>query len=388
MATTRFLLQALTNDNHANALQTILDGEEWDSFVASVAFVTLDGVCALEKQLSKYGPDARIYVGIRNNITSAQALDRLVETGVEVYCVDTGSIAVLFHPKLYVAFAADRAAILIGSANLTFGGLYNNIEAGALVKLDLQIADDRKALQEVLHVLGGLPKDYPGNVFCVKDSADVAGLLSEGRITDASIAVPPRPTSSDGGDDRTEEIARMPLKHAHSVFALRPYRRVAPGNLGTEEAALPRALLCSFLLVWESTGHKERDLCIPSGTNTNPTGSMFWKKGAATDIDQRHFFREEVFGELEWQVDRSRTHYERAVATFNIVIKGISYGAHTLRVSHNMRTDSPAYEQGNSMTSVSWGNAKELLGKRDLLGCIMSLYKKEGNPPEYQIEIE
>ena len=54
----------------------------------------------------------------------------------------------------------------------------------------------------------------------------------------------------------------------------------------------------------ENKGLTERDLNIPSGKKTNPTGSMLWKKGAAAEeVDQRHFFREDIFAKLDWQVD-------------------------------------------------------------------------------------
>ena len=37
---------------------------------------------------------------------------------------------------------------------------------------------------------------------------------------------------------------------------------------------------------------------------THATGSMLWKKGATEDIDQRHFFRDEVFADIDWGTDR------------------------------------------------------------------------------------
>jgi len=53
------------------------------------------------------------------------------------------------------------------------------------------------------------------------------------------------------------------------------------------------------LLIWESGKLTERDLNIPKGSNTNPTGSMLFKKGKTEDIDQRHYFRDTVFSALK-----------------------------------------------------------------------------------------
>jgi HKD family nuclease len=54
----------------------------------------------------------------------------LHKIGVNVYTVDTGSRAVIFHPKLYLVRGEKVARLVIGSANLTLGGLNNNVEAG------------------------------------------------------------------------------------------------------------------------------------------------------------------------------------------------------------------------------------------------------------------
>jgi hypothetical protein len=115
---------------------------------------------------------------------------------------------------------------------------------------------------------------------------------------------------------------------------------------------------------------------------------MLWKKGAAEDIDQRHFFRNEIFEGLNWKVDPKLPHYERAEAEFEIVIKGLNYGKHILKLSHNTDIKSLSYKQKNSMTQVHWGSVQKLVGKPDLLGRIMSLYRRDGNPPQYLIEID
>jgi len=40
------------------------------------------------------------------------------------------------------------------------------------------------------------------------------------------------------------------------------------------------------------------------------------------------------------------------------------------------------------MTNISWGDAREIVAKRDLLDRTMSLYRKDKVPPEYLIEID
>ena len=143
-----------------------------------------------------------------------------------------------------------------------------------------------------------------------------------------------------------------------------------------------------FVLIWESKGLTERDLNIPSGSGTHATGSMLWKKGAAEDIDQRHFFRDEAFDGLDWKPDPNKPHLQRVEANFEIVVKGLNFGEHKLKLTHNTDKTSASYEQKNSMTQVHWGTALKLVAKKDLLGRVMSLYRKDGNPPRFLIEID
>ena len=112
-------------------------------------------------------------------------------------------------------------------------------------------------------------------------------------------------------------------------------------------------------LVWQSNPLSRRHLNLPSGSNTNPTGSMFFSKGTMDEIDQRHYFRDDVFSELSWKQDFIHPHYERAVANFRIVIRNVDCGTFMLQVSHNTRTDSVSYLQNNSMTQLHWGHARE-----------------------------
>jgi len=131
-------------------------------------------------------------------------------------------------------------------------------------------------------------------------------------------------------------------------------------------------------------------LNIPTSAGTNPTGSMFFSRGNMQGIDHRHYFRNVVFHALPWQFDTNpRTqHYERVDARFQIIIKGIDYGVHVLRISHNTRTDTPAYEQRNGMTQLHWGSARPIIAREDLLGRQIYLYKDLHHADFFVLEID
>ena len=124
---------------------------------------------------------------------------------------------------------------------------------------------------------------------------------------------------------------------------------------------------------------------IPTGKNTNPTGSMLLKKGKKKDIDQRHFFRDEIFQSLDWKPDEKAklSHLERAKAIFKIIVQGVEKGDFELKLTHNTKTDTKTYRQKNSMTSISWGEAKKVIAKNELIGKTVKLYRNGNNDDQF-----
>lgn len=143
-------------------------------------------------------------------------------------------------------------------------------------------------------------------------------------------------------------------------------------------------------VLWISGPLTERDLNIPKGATTNPTGSMLLKKGLLKGIDQRHHFRDEVFSSLDWNFDKSagKAHIERAIAKVRFVIEGIDYGIYPITISHNTKTDTASYKQKNSMTQLSWGETKKLIAQDDLIGKTAKIYKDQTTADVFTLIIE
>ena len=106
-------------------------------------------------------------------------------------------------------------------------------------------------------------------------------------------------------------------------------------------------------------------------------------------IDQRHFFRDSVFSSLNWARDTNAKtpHLERAIAKFYLIVDGKNYGAFNLLITHNSNANSRSYEQKNSMTQISWGEAKKIIAKNELIGKSASLYGTD-NESEFILSIE
>jgi hypothetical protein len=124
------------------------------------------------------------------------------------------------------------------------------------------------------------------------------------------------------------------------------------------------------------------------GTNTNRTGSINLDKGLLDgDIDQRHYFRDDVFDSLKWSPGK-RPKVEEAYAKFQLVVKGVSYGEFDLRIAHSTNTASTTYKQRNAMTRLSWGPMREFVAKPDLIGRSLTLYRDKAEPKRFVLEID
>ncbi len=387
----KVLFQGVTPDNHLAAVRQVLSIPDPQRLLISAAFMNEAGLTLLEEALAPVATHTTILAGIRNGITSAQGLRKSLAIGCSTYAVDTGSRTVIFHPKIYYSRNENEARLIVGSANLTIGGLNGNIEASLLLTLDLDDEENTALADELEEKIDGMIAEYEEHVFVVPDEAMIQRLLDSGRLIDESLVAAPTPS----GASRDRDLDTVPRMKLKTRAILRP--RVpslpappAPAPPAPAPAGIAAPVRKRLALVWESSPLTRRYLTIPTGENTNPTGSMLFAKGAMKDIDQRHYFRDEVFAGLDWHFDTAagREHMERAEARIQLVIRDVDYGVFTLRLSHNSRTDTRAYEQRNSMTQLHWGEARPLVAREDLLGRTMYLYRDEVDEGLFVMEID
>src|SRR5690349_21475405 len=72
--TRELILQGLTKRTHIDVLREMLSLADIERVILSVAFVTEGGVEQIEQQLKPHSGKATVFAGIRNDITSAQAI--------------------------------------------------------------------------------------------------------------------------------------------------------------------------------------------------------------------------------------------------------------------------------------------------------------------------
>lgn len=385
------ILQGLTKRTHGNVLSEMFAGDI-ERAIISVAFVSSDGVDHIEPLLAAQADQITIYAGIRNEITSAQALKRLLEIGVSLYAVDTGSRSLLFHPKLYHVRREETAQLSVGSANLTLGGMNNNIEAGILIELSLADEDDAAFVDELEASFDGLVAAHPENVFEVADEAAIDELLNAGRLIDETAAPPPRsPTKAKAGS--TDPTPRMKMQPKPVRGKAKPKAPPAPAAAPAAAAApapgntpgVSVTVAPDLELVWESKPLSRRSLGIPTGPNSNPTGSTTLGSGTFDDIDRVTYFRDELFGHLPWTLTGA---IETATQEFDLVIKGVLVGTFDMTLRHSLTRAAAAPVDSNSPSGLSWNEARPLVAREDLLGRTMRIWRSTVDQDDFQIEID
>lgn len=375
-----------------NQLIKFFADKDFHTFTGISAFASQAGIRGLSKHIKtakKHLNIITIVTGVDQKGTSKEALEELLALNINAFVFYQPSITI-FHPKIYLFEGKDKCELIIGSSNLTSQGLFTNVEASLHVSIDNSSASDRKIVEQL--------KEYFKGIFDHSDPN--LKKLNKKLIADLVKAkVVPTEEERKAAQDKAEKAERKETDNIISkIFPKRAIAKIPSEFRGTRKpttkttaatAAAVGSVTGKGELVWESGKLTERDLNIPKGSNTNPTGSMLFKKGKMEDIDQRHYFRDSVFSSLKWKRDTKpdTAHLERAVATFKIVIEGKNEGTFKLTITHNTRTDTRSYEQKNSMTQISWGDAKKVIAKDNLIGKSASLFKTK-KPDQFILKID
>ena len=371
----KLILQGFRAETHLDALQQLLRAPATERVIISVAYLNLRGIELVADDLTALSERVSVFAGIRNGITSKQGLDRLLRGGAELFVVDTGASGVIYHPKLYLGRSATEASLLVGSANLTMGGLNNNIEAGVEITLDLTCPVHRDLQQATEAQFDELPDRYPQNVIAVTTAGEIEDLLASGRVVDEQVTSPTRIMDSRHQSDDVPQIRLVVQPRRAPVMMLAP------------PAPAPARAPQGWERVWQSKALTERDLGIPTGATTHPTGSINLDKGLLPEtMDHRHYFRDTVFNALEWA--SGRPGIEEAVARFQLVVKGVTLGDFDLTIAHSTSTTNRSYLQRNAMTRLRWGQVQQHVANRNLLQRSLTLFRNRADPMSFLIEID
>ena len=394
--------ESLSNNAVGNHLIRLLSDKEFNSVTIITAFISeaaVNGLFPYIEEAKTHLNETKIITGIDQHGTSKEALEALIDWNVNAYVFYQPSVTI-FHPKIYLFEGSEKTTLIVGSSNLTSQGLFSNIEASLLLNIENSNEKDFATIVELKNYYKGLFDLSDPNLKKI-DTELIETLVKAKVIPTKAEKRKAFVKENDGENEGIRNIIRtiFPKRIIAKIPSFFRKKSKSKSKTVRKKEVATKYIKSNIqstvfrkkgLLLWESGSLTKRDLNVQSGNNTNPTGSMLFKKGKNKNIDQRHFFRDEVFQFLDWQRDSkvNRSHLERTKAKFTIIVEQENYGEFELKLTHNSNTASKTYQQKNSMTSISWGKAKRIVAKEKLIGKILKLYKKGNVLNEFLLVIE
>lgn len=273
----------------------------WTHFRAAVAFVKRSGTRHIEGGLASFARnhDVEIITGIDHRGTSYEGLQSLLNS-----VSPKGRIVVFhnparhtFHPKVYMFKSTAAADVVVGSGNLTGGGLFSNYEAGCRLRLDLTDPDQAATLHCVEQVLDRWADPSAGTARLL-DTALLDRLSALG-LTPSEMLI----ASSRGGEELNYRGLRLENDEfpftarvepgAPRIAAQRPGTPTS-GSKATDQPEVDAEPSLGFVMTLQQTdvgvgqtsqgaSRRSPEIFIPLAARDADTGFWHWPDGFVED---------------------------------------------------------------------------------------------------------
>ena len=207
-------------------LTTQLSEKKWTHFYAAIAFIKKSGVKHLHNELKDFAntKTVRITSGIDLAGTSIEGLQQLMNAlngfgNVWIFHNENGST---FHPKVYLFFNANEAILIIGSGNLTQGGIFTNYEASMAISLNLELKEEKRVFDDVKKTLdswsiNGGDCSKLLNDELLKELIDNGYIFPESMMSKRIAAVKAKTTSGTDGREKRKIFTSRKVPTAPSA---------------------------------------------------------------------------------------------------------------------------------------------------------------------------
>ncbi len=362
----------------ANWLEEALGDPDIDHLRVAVAWAKRSGLSRIRDVLTKFregGGNASMVLGVDEGGATVQGLRLSVELFNAVHVFHERSRRT-FHPKVYLAFGSSSAHLLVGSNNVTAGGLFSNYEGSLLCRLDLHREEDRRLFDVVNSWFGTMLSD---TAVCKPLSDELLATLIRDRrygVRDEDQARRDRGeeedydgVATDPADDEIFGSGSSPKAGMPPPVQVSP--PVAPAAPQMPTVAIPTTVPQATPPAVSVTHHWAKEMSAsdaqhPHSTTSNVIGALKLTK-AGHNIDHKTYFRNTFFGGVVWATQTtSRGPKEEAIVTFDVVIAGRQMGQIPLKIDH------AAYRvarQGNVATWLHWGPLGATLRQTDYTGA-------------------
>lgn len=122
-----------SDQTHSITIDRLIDNS--DEIIICVAFLKLSGLSKIIDKLKEKKGKCLFYIGTDFYLTEPTALRELFNCGHTVFI--TKKEKCTYHPKIFYFRKGNNISMIIGSANLTSGGLETNIEASFQIDTEL-----------------------------------------------------------------------------------------------------------------------------------------------------------------------------------------------------------------------------------------------------------
>lgn len=174
------LLNQPFNGQLGNRLIELLASPDYETLNIAVAFAKNSGVLRLKDYFQNFrdkGGKVKVYVGVDLGGTSYEALMALL------LCTDSLNVihsekGQTFHSKIYQFLGNNRGEIIVGSHNLTGGGLWTNFESSANLSVDMAANYNVQVIKEIKQYFDSL-ENLNDSFMPIKSKDDIERLLDE-----------------------------------------------------------------------------------------------------------------------------------------------------------------------------------------------------------------
>lgn len=367
--------------------------KNFDEIKIAVAWAKRSGLGRIWEALDGFranGGRIVLVLGVSEGGATTEGLELALQAADEAYVFHDPRRT--FHPKVYLASSFGPRSLLVGSSNLTAGGLGWNYESSLWVDWDAgegtDVTDAVDEWFDTLIAVSGTCQPLTAaliaqlqsskDIFIGSESqsrrvrrgksdapedtdsvvaATVSGLFAPilaglRKLPGLSSKVAPLGNGASGG---ASGASRKPL--ATGIPASAPIQGTDP--------ALP---LGSVRRRW----FKELDHTAaqqPKGARTNPTGNLRLSR-ENSPINHTVYFRNDFFGGLPWVPTAGKNSEVEVVVAFRAWIDGHDLGMHNLRLSHDPNRISG---QNNVPTVLHWGTLAPIMRATDYIGYYVNL---------------
>lgn len=389
----RFVGQPFSEDAQiGRVLRDALNDDELASLWIATAWAKRSGLSRIRSAVTEFterGGASQVIVGIDEGGATREGLELCLELFRESFVYhDPGTRT--FHPKLYAVEGTDRAVIVIGSGNLTRGGLFTNYEAALVLEAardddeDWQVRDDARAYFDRL--LDG------GDAIRPLDPDLIDVLEAEGWVTSEARQNARRAAESRQRRQRRRlfggavgglagapapELPALPDEEEDEDSVLTPPEAApapppAPPPAPAHAAAPPAAPAAPPQVV--ARWRKRLPASDAQHQVGNITGNVRLTQAREFNgaIPFLTYFRYDFFGNETWISSRDRNNNVLEIATvpFDTTIMGVARGVVPLEIDHAPHRES---EQHNHATVLHWGPLAPIMRQRDYTGRVLEL---------------